>query len=82
MVRPDLRKIIAAHGRLRSPIASIGDEADLFNAGLDSLAVVNVMLAVEEVFEVEFPDELLNRASFSSIAALERAVLEAQAQKA
>ena len=51
---------------------------DLFSAGLDSLAVVNIMLAIEDMFEVEFRDDLLNRASFSSIAALENAVRASQ----
>jgi acyl carrier protein len=78
-MRTELREIVGTHGRLTKPIATISDDADLFAAGLDSLAVVNVMLAIEETFDIEFRDDLLNRASFSSIVALEGAV---QASKA
>jgi acyl carrier protein len=78
-MRNELRSIVETHGKLSRPIAMITDEADLFAVGLDSLAVVNVMLAIEETFEVEFREDLLNRASFSSIAALEHAVRSSQA---
>ena len=78
-MRAKLREIIETHGRLSKPLTTMSDEADLFAAGLDSLAVVNVMLAIEEAFDVEFRDDLLNRASFSSIAALENAVQASQA---
>jgi acyl carrier protein len=78
-MRTELRNIVETHGKLRKPIAAITDDADLFAAGLDSLAVVNVMLAIEESFDVEFRDDLLNRTSFSSIAALEHAVRSSQA---
>jgi acyl carrier protein len=77
-MRNELRIIVETHGKLRKPIAMITDEADLFAAGLDSLAVVNVMLAIEETFDVEFHEDLLNRASFSSISALEHAVRASQ----
>jgi acyl carrier protein len=78
-MRNELRAIVETHGKLSKPIAMITDDADLFAAGLDSLAVVNVMLAIEENFDVEFRDDLLNRASFSSISALEHAVRSSQA---
>ena len=38
--------------------------ADLYAAGLRSFASVQLMLALEEAFEVEFPESLLNRQSF------------------
>jgi len=65
-----LRDIFAKQGRLQSSIAAISIDANLYDAGLDSLAIVNVMLAVEDQFGVEIPDEYLNRQSFSSLAAL------------
>ena len=77
-MRSELREIVVTHGKLVKPLAALGDEGDLFSAGLDSLAVVNVMLAIEDSFGIEFPDALLNRQSFSSIAALERAVHSAR----
>lgn len=41
-----------------------------------SRASVNMMLALESVFEIEFPDSMLNRAVFESIAAISEAVEE------
>jgi acyl carrier protein len=32
------------------------------------------MLAIEEAFDIEFPDNLLNRKSFASISAIEKTV--------
>ncbi len=46
------------------------DDANLFEAGLDSLAMVNVMLAIEDAFQVELPDAMLSRETFSTIASL------------
>jgi acyl carrier protein len=81
-MRQELRAIIAAQGKLARPTGAIDDETDLFEAGMDSLAVVNVMLAIEEHFEIEIPDRLLNRQTFSSIAALERALQSVPARTA
>ena len=78
-MRAELREIVVTHGKLAKPLTSVGDEGDLFAAGLDSLAVVNVMLAIEDSFGIEFPDTLLNRHSLSSIAAPEQAVQSARA---
>ena len=65
-----LREILTKQGRLSASVDSLADDADLYAAGLDSLAIVNIMLAVEDRFEVEIPDADLNRATFSSISAL------------
>ena len=43
---------------------------------MTSHASVNVMLALEDRFDIEFPDRMLNRSVFESIAAIERALLE------
>ena len=78
-MRNQLRQIIEMHGRLSKTASALSDDSDLFAAGLDSLAVVNVMLAIENEFAIEFHDGLLTRQSFSSIAALEHAVRSSQA---
>ncbi len=65
-----IREILEKFGRLAKPIGQLGADDDLYDAGLSSLASVNVMLAIEDAFEVEFPDHLLNRRSFQSIASL------------
>ncbi len=70
----DIRRILSTYGRLSVPAEALADNDDLFAVGLDSLAIVNVMLALEEAFDVELPDDMLNRRTFASIHALETAV--------
>jgi acyl carrier protein len=72
--RREIRDILAQNGRLAIPITSLDDESDLFAAGLDSLAIVNVLMALEERFDIELPDEMLQRKSFSSIATIDGVV--------
>ena len=69
-----VRSILNEHGRLGRAIADLGDADDLYEAGMTSLASVNVMLALEARFEIEFPDHMLNRAVFSSVDAIAAAV--------
>lgn len=71
-----IRQILAESGRLAVPVESLSDDADLFAAGLDSLAIVNVLMSIEEQFDIELPDELLSRRSFSSIATIARVVTD------
>lgn len=69
-----IRRILQEHGRLSSDASRLGDDADLYQAGMTSHASVNIMLALEGEFDVEFPDYMLTRAVFSSIAAMRAAV--------
>ncbi|OZG29181.1 acyl carrier protein [Williamsia sp. 1138] len=62
-----IREVLANHGRLSVDPQSVTDEADLYELGLTSHASVNVMLALEDEFDVEFPDEDLKKATFSSV---------------
>ena len=74
-----IRRILKEHGRLSKDVASLAPESDLYEAGLTSHASVNVMLALEGEFEIEFPDHMLKRSVFESIAAISEAVGELQA---
>ena len=69
-----IRAILVQHGRLAADANALGAEADLYQAGMSSHASVNVMLALESAFDVEFPDELLKRSVFASIASIREAV--------
>lgn len=62
-----IRNVLAAHGKLATDAATIDPAADLFAAGLTSHASVNVMLALEDEYDIEFPDEALKKATFASI---------------
>jgi len=46
----------------------------LYDAGLTSFASVQIMLALEEEFDIEFPEAMLTRRTFSSIAHMADAV--------
>lgn len=65
-----IRDLIAEHGRLPVPVATLGDDQDLYAAGLTSFAAVQLMLGLEDGFDVEFPEHMLNRRSFASIKAI------------
>jgi acyl carrier protein len=69
-VEDKIRDILAMHGKLAVDVTALDTDADLFEAGLTSHASVNVMLACEDEFDVEFPDETLTKATFSSVGRL------------
>lgn len=69
-----IRVILAEHGRFAGDVGAIGDDDDLFAAGMTSHASVSVMLALEDEFDLEFPDEMLNRSVFSTIRSIVEAV--------
>ena len=71
-----IRKVLAKHGRLPGNVADIAYAADLYAAGLKSFASVQVMLALEEAFDIEFPERMLNRNTFASIEAIDRSIAE------
>ena len=72
----EIRRVIAEHGRLAVDIDSVGNATDLFSAGMTSHASVNVLLALEAAFDVEFPDRMLKRSVFESIDAIADAIDE------
>ena len=71
-----IRRGIAEHGRLRVDVAALADADDLYEAGMTSHASVNVMLGIEDAFDVEFPDAMLKRSVFESVASIQAALLE------
>lgn len=71
-----IRVIVAAHGRLLADVGTLSDDSDLYASGLTSLSTVNLMLALEEHFDVEFLDRMLGRKTFQTIRALSAAISE------
>jgi acyl carrier protein len=71
-----IRAILKQHGRLSANPDTLTEQSDLYFAGLTSLATVNVMLALENHFDVEFPDSMLSRKTFASLEAIAEAVAE------
>lgn len=69
-----IRNILEEHGRLSVSISSLTADVDLYLVGLTSHATVNVMLALEDHFEVEFPEDMLKKQTFESIASIQGAI--------
>lgn len=72
----EIREILRVHGRLANDVSGLADESDLYQAGLTSLASVDLMLALEDCFRVEFPERLLRRGSFATILSIKSALEE------
>ena len=71
-----IRSVLAIHGRLAVPVGELSDVSDLYDAGLTSHASVNLMLGLETEFKTIFPDRLLCRETFESVAAIRDALAE------
>ncbi len=78
MLEEKIREILDSHARLATPAAALADDDDLYAAGMSSQASVNVMLALEDTFDIEFPDYMLRRSVFESLGAIRSAVSELQ----
>ena len=59
--------------------AGIGDGDSLHALGLTSMTTVSLMLALEDAFNVEFPDALLSAQTFGSVASIAAALQSIQA---
>lgn len=71
-----IREVLREHARLPVDVDTLSDDTDLFTAGMTSHASVNLMLALEDAFDIEFPDRMLTRSVFESIGAISAALEE------
>jgi acyl carrier protein len=78
----EIRAVVKEHGRLAANVDTLADTADLYQAGMTSHASVNLMLALEDRFGVEFPERMLRRRTFESLAAIRDAIAELSAANA
>lgn len=76
-----LRRILSEWARLDVPTDTLADDADLYAAGLSAMAIVRLMLTIEDEFDIEIPDRMLTRQVFSSIDSLAAAIAELQQAK-
>ena len=76
MSTDQIRSVLEKHARLSKAVASLNDDSDLYDAGLTSLTTVNLMLALEDHFNIEFPEKMLGRKTFQSIRSLSEAIQE------
>ncbi|GMQ86816.1 MAG: hypothetical protein BMS9Abin08_0014 [Gammaproteobacteria bacterium] len=80
----DIKKQLDAEvflGILNGHLRKIGDgnsltmESNLYELGLESMAAVNLLLELEEIYGVIFPDALLNESTFETPLALKLAIV-------
>jgi len=72
-VEATVRAVLDGLGILANALA-LDPDRDLFDAGMTSHASVRFMLALEDAFDLEFPDDMLKRETFSTIAVISAAV--------
>jgi acyl carrier protein len=70
----EIRQVLAEHARLPVDIQDLDDDADLYQAGMTSHASVSVMLALEDAFDIEFPEKMLRKGTFESVSAISAAL--------
>ncbi|MGH6970955.1 MAG: phosphopantetheine-binding protein [Caulobacteraceae bacterium] len=70
-VTAEVTRIVEALLAKRGGARGVGRDESLTDAGLTSLDMVNLMLAVEDAFGVEVPQKRMTPANFRSIAAIE-----------
>ncbi|WP_327062973.1 acyl carrier protein [Kocuria rhizophila] len=73
-IETTVRSVLAEQGKLSEDAQSIAVDADLYRAGMTSHASVNVMLGLEDEFGIEFPEERLTKATFTSVQSITEAV--------
>ncbi len=65
-----IRSVLAQVGKMTGDLGSLDRTDDLYQRGLTSAATVNVMLALEDAFDVEFPDEVMKKTTIANLGAV------------
>jgi acyl carrier protein len=73
-VEDAVRKIVEKC--MSMPDLDLEPDTDLWDAGITSVQIVRVMIAVEDEFEIELPEQVLNRATFSTVQSIAQVVRE------
>ena len=72
--RDRIRQIVKDNAGLGWALEQVGNSTDLYRAGMTSYASVVLMIALENEFELEFPDAMLSRSVFESIDSIANAI--------
>jgi acyl carrier protein len=73
-VRTQIAAIVATLVAKRAGPTHIAADQNLTDAGLTSLDMVGLMLAIEDAFDIEIPQRRMTPANFRTIAAIEALV--------
>ncbi|MCU1338397.1 MAG: acyl carrier protein [Bryobacterales bacterium] len=69
-----IRRVVRDHAGLGLDFEKLDYSTDLYRAGMTSYASVVLMIALENEFELEFPDGMLSRSVFESIDSIASAI--------
>lgn len=72
----EVRNVVGEFGRLSVDVSTLSEDSSLYEAGMTSHASVNVMLGLENTFDIEFPDRMLRRNVFETMGAMQAAIQE------
>lgn len=76
-----IRQIVREHAGLGTAYDKVTPSTDLYRAGMTSYASVVLMIALENEFDLEFPDTMLSRNVFESIDSIATAIESLQQVK-
>ncbi len=78
--REKLLPILRTHLRLADDEPEIPMDVKLEDLGLDSMGAINVLLDMEDTFDVSFSDEMLTEETFRTASSLLDAILQLTAE--
>jgi acyl carrier protein len=70
-----IRRVLRLVAHLNRDPDALPANANLFDAGLKSLASLQLILVLEDEFGIEFPDDMFTRDSFSTIIRIRDSVI-------
>lgn len=73
-----IHAVLREHAGLSALPEALTPDTNLFEAGLSSMATVSVMLALEDEFDLEFPESMLGRSTFETIHSISVAIKSLQ----
>ena len=76
-----IQQIVREHAGLGTVFDKVDSSTDLYRAGMSSYASVVLMIALENEFDLEFPDAMLSRNVFQSIDSIATAIESLQQVK-
>ena len=72
----DIRRVLEKILPASMQIDRIDPAADLFDHGMTSFMATQVLMALEDAFAIEFPDEMMRRENFATISRINRSVVQ------
>lgn len=77
-----IRSLLDQNPMIPLDFGTISNDANLYDAGLTSFASVQLMLALEEEFDIEFPETMLTRNTFATLNSIADAITRLTAKAA